>query len=443
MAFAGWGRDNPANMRDILHPDCELIVPESLPYGGTFRGSDAAIAWFTHDLWEWFDEFTSTPEDLIDAGDRIIVPVHVQARRRTAAQWTSTTCGSTSSRRASSPAAASTRTPRRSATPSTQIRNEPRARRHGFEGKITAVESESVIDPHIGGKSQTRSPDATIAALAGRQHGVVSRRQLLELGVGRRAIERRIEGNRLHVVHVGVYAVGHRVLTPHGRWMAAVLGAGPDAVLSHRSAAALWGIRPTSAARVEVTTPRDLRRRTHLHPHRAVLPADEVTRKDGIPVTTPERTLLDLAAVTQRHELDRALDEAEILRLPGPQHLLDRHPHHRGTTNLRALLLHARRSTRSPLEAEFLEFVDDHGFERPETNTIIEGYEVDAVWREQRLIVELDGYATHGTRRAFERDRARDRKLSAKGWRPIRLTSLHPAEADELGMLGAPRISGA
>ena len=81
-AFAGWGRDNPANLRELLHPDCELVVPESLPYGGTFRGADAAIAWFTHELWRWFDEFTSTPEDLIDAGDRIVVPVHVQARAK-------------------------------------------------------------------------------------------------------------------------------------------------------------------------------------------------------------------------------------------------------------------------------------------------------------------------------------------------------------------------
>ena len=81
--FAGWGRDNPAGLRELLHLDCELLVPESLPYGGTFHGAHAAITWFTRDLWRWFDEFTSTPEDVIDAGDRIVVPVHVQARART------------------------------------------------------------------------------------------------------------------------------------------------------------------------------------------------------------------------------------------------------------------------------------------------------------------------------------------------------------------------
>ena len=79
-AFAGWGKDKPANLRELLHPDCELVVPESLPYGGIFRGADAVIAWFTRDLWRWYDEFTSTPEGFIDAGDRIVVPVHVQAR---------------------------------------------------------------------------------------------------------------------------------------------------------------------------------------------------------------------------------------------------------------------------------------------------------------------------------------------------------------------------
>ena len=84
-AFAGWGKDRPANMRELLHPDCVLEVPDSVPYGGTFRGAEAAIAWFTQELWRWFDEFTSTPEDFIDGGDRIVLPVHVQARAKNGA----------------------------------------------------------------------------------------------------------------------------------------------------------------------------------------------------------------------------------------------------------------------------------------------------------------------------------------------------------------------
>ena len=233
-------------------------------------------------------------------------------------------------------------------------------------------------------------------------------------------------------MHSGVYAVGHGVLTRHGRWMAAVLARGARRGLEPPVRRGALGHPADLGGPRGGHDPEGPPPRTTPHPHRAVLPPDERTTKDGIPVTTPARTLLDLAAVTQRHELDRALNEAEIQRLPGPQHLLDRYPRHRGTRNLRALLLNARRSTRSPLEDEFLAFVDAHQLPRPETNVIIEGYEVDAVWREQRLIVELDGYATHGTRQAFERDRIRDRRLAAKGWRTIRLTSRQLAEPGTL-----------
>lgn len=280
------------------------------------------------------------------------------------------------------------------------------------------------VNPHIGGQSQPRSVDALIAQLAARQHGVVDRRQLVELGVTRRAIERRIERGRLHVVHRGVYAVGHRALTQHGRWMAAVLAAGPSAVLSHHSAAALWGIRPTSRTRIEVTVPRTLHATKHLHPHCAVLPQDERTTHQGIPVTTPARTLLDLAATLDLRQLERAFNEAEVLRLTSPtpvEELVQRHQP-RGTTNLRTLLLNARSATRSELEAMFLAFLDRHDLPTPQTNTIIEGTEVDAAWREHGLIVELDGYAHHGTRAAFEADRRRDRRLIAAGWTVLRVT---------------------
>jgi very-short-patch-repair endonuclease len=286
------------------------------------------------------------------------------------------------------------------------------------------VRDETVICPDIRGRSHTRGTDAEVAALAARQHGVVARRQLLGLGLAAGAIDRRIEHGRLHPLHPGVYAVGHRIVSQHGRWMAAVLACGPRAVLSHRSAAALWNIRGTTKSRIDVTVPSDLRRRPGLHPHCAVLPPDEITTHDGIPATTPARTLLDLAAVVPRQTLERALDEAEILRLPGPHTLLDRYPRRRGTKNLRALLREARNPTptRNDFEGRLLTLLDDHGLPRPATNTIIEGKEVDAVWREVKLIVELDGFATHGTRRAFERDRRRDRQLHAAGWRVVRLT---------------------
>ncbi len=296
------------------------------------------------------------------------------------------------------------------------------------------MDHETVICPDIGGKSQSRGIDAAIAVLAERQHGVVARRQLILLGFGGRAIDRRIAQARLHPVHSGVYSVGHRVLSQRGRWMAAVLACGPGAVLSHQSAASLWNIRHTAKGRIDVTTPRDLRPRPGIHPHRAVLPSDEITIHDGIPTTTPARTLLDLAAVVPRQTLERALDEAEILRLPGPAPLLDRYPRRRGAKNLRALLLTSRSPTptRNEFEARFVTLLDEYGITRPEINIIIEGYEVDAAWREARLIVELDGFATHGTRHAFERDRLRDRRLQAAGWRVIRLTWEQLAEADEV-----------
>ena len=296
------------------------------------------------------------------------------------------------------------------------------------------MEDETEIKPAIGAQSRTRRIDEAIAVLAQRQHGVVARRQLIALGLGRRAIAHRLECGRLHLVHRGVYAVGHRVLSQRGRWMAAVLACGEGAVLSHESAAALWTIRGTAKSRIDVTAPRDLRPRPGLQPHRAVLPADELTVHDGIPTTTPARTLLDLAAVVPRQTLERALDEAEVLRLPGPQTLLDRYPRRRGAAALRTLLLTSRSPTptRTELEAKFLAFLDDWGFDRPLINTIVETYEVDAAWRDARLIVELDGFDVHKTRTAFERDRKRDRRLTAAGWRVIRLTWRQLADGEAL-----------
>jgi very-short-patch-repair endonuclease len=276
------------------------------------------------------------------------------------------------------------------------------------------------FEPDSGARPRSRSLDAVTAQLAARQHGVVARRQLLELGFGRRAIGHRVQRGRLHVVHRGVCAVGHRSLTQRSHWMAAVLAAGRDAVLSHHSAAALYGIRPTSRTRIDVTVPRALHKTSYLTPHRAVLAPGETTTHDGIPTTTPARTLHDLAATLNYRQLERAFTEAERLGLTSPTTI---GRGHRGATNLRTLLLKARSPTRSELEAEFLTFLDTFDLPNPRTNTRIEGIEVDAAWHDQKLIVELDGYAFHHTRQAFEHDRHRDRTLTAKGWRVIRITA--------------------
>jgi very-short-patch-repair endonuclease len=256
----------------------------------------------------------------------------------------------------------------------------------------------------------------------------VARTQLAALGVGHGAVDHRLTRRLLHPVHRGVFALGHSVLSREGRWMAAVLAAGPGAVLSYRSAAALWQIRDTARARTEVSAP-GRRRRADIETHRIVLAPDEVTTHCGIPVTTPARTLLDLAAVLTPHQLERALHEAEYRRLASPfplDALIARHPTRRGTVTLRRLLQdlreHGAGVTRSVLEDAFLPFLDAHAFPRPKLNEEIGPYTVDALWPGARLVVELDSRQAHDTRTAFESDRARDRDLTANGYRVLRIT---------------------
>lgn len=228
-------------------------------------------------------------------------------------------------------------------------------------------------------------------------------------------------------MHQGVYAVGHRHLEQRARWLAGVFAAGPGAVLSHRAAGALWRVRPDTI--IEVTCAH--RRGSTLSfvaRRSAALPADEMTVVDGIPVTTMPRTLLDLAAVLPMRPLERAIEQAEVLRLTDALSLgdlVERHPGRRGIRKIRAILARGDLGldvTRSELERRFLEFVRAAGLPRPGVNAIVEGYECDVVWRDELLIVELDGHATHGTDEAYERDRGRDRALAAAGWTVIRVT---------------------
>jgi predicted transcriptional regulator of viral defense system len=295
---------------------------------------------------------------------------------------------------------------------------------------MAAMARPSAVDRHMDEQVRWVGGDDGIAALAARQYGVVARAQLAALGLGRGAIDRRLSRGRLHPLHRGVYAVGHRVVSREGWWMAAVLAAGPGAVLSHRSAAALWGLRGDPATRVEVSVPCKQRSRPGITVHYAPLPADEVTDNDGIPTTTAARTLLDLAAILQPQELERTLEQAEANRLTDHtplDALLTRYPNRQGTKSLRAILHNGRHSanaTRSELEDRFLALLDAHGLPRPEINVWLPdaGVEVDCLWRARRLIAELDSRKHHATTAAFERDRARDRTLQAAGWRVIRIT---------------------
>lgn len=267
--------------------------------------------------------------------------------------------------------------------------------------------------------------------LAERQHGVFARRQLIEFGLGTALVDHWLRRRTIEGVERGVYAFSRELLSREGHWMAAVLAAGPDAVLSHGSAAALWGMRGKLPGPTHVTSPRKLSARPGLVPHCLPFASDEVTTHDGIPTTAPGRTLFDIAHGLRPHELERAMREAEYLRLGGGPSLTALAERYRGRTGMRAVrrLLDAGWSaspTRSELEARFRIFIDEHYLPCPERNALIDlgtgRIEVDFLWRSARLVVELDGYAAHGTRRAFEDDRERDRLLQLAGFRVVRVT---------------------
>jgi hypothetical protein len=198
---------------------------------------------------------------------------------------------------------------------------------------------------------------------------------------------------------------------------AGVYAVGPDAVLSHRSAGALSSIRASARWAIDVTVGRKVPSRDGIDLHHARLEPDEITTIDGIPVTTPARTLVDLAAVLPADQLRRAVKQAQILRLPYPD--LERYRGRRGVAKLpRTDPL----PTRSELEDRFSAFLDAHGLPPALVNAPARGREPDFRWPKAQLIAELDGYDTHGTREAFEDDRTRDRALLVAGWRTIRVT---------------------
>lgn len=256
-----------------------------------------------------------------------------------------------------------------------------------------------------GCERQIARRERELGALAERQHGVAARRQLLAAGLSGRQIERRLETGRLHPLHRGVYAWGRRRLARRGYWMAAVLAHGEDAVLSHRSAAALWGlIRPRSGP-IEVTSLSGRPGRTGIRLHRSRLESGERTLQAEIPVTSVSRTLVDLVGTLNETQLARAFEEADRLRL------LDRHAlasscerakRRPGVTNLRHLLEEARAPAypRTPLEGRFLEFYRAHLAHLPEPHTNV-----------SILDREVDAY-----------DRARDAAFQAAGYRVVRLT---------------------
>lgn len=260
-------------------------------------------------------------------------------------------------------------------------------------------------------KVANRDPDSRIRRIAERQYGVISSKQLRTAGLSPAGITRRVAAGALHHLHRGVYAVGHTALGNEGRWIAAVLSCGDDAVLSHRSAAALWGIGPRqerqrSVEQVDVsvggTSGRARRRGIRLHRSRTLLP-EHRTVHNRIPVTTPARTLDDLRPHVSPARFASVVREAEFRRLPignqGGDH-----------------------AARSELEVRMLSVCRRHRLPRPEVNVSIDPYIVDFLWPDQSLIVEVDGWESHRTRSAFEGDRARDARLAVLGYEVVRFT---------------------
>ena len=282
---------------------------------------------------------------------------------------------------------------------------------------------------------RTRELDSAVAALAGRRHAVFSWAQLAQLGMTSRALQTRVDARRLHRIHRGVYAVVEpKLLRIEGRWLAAVLAIGDGAALSHRSAAALWDLLPATGRTPEVSVARSVRSRADIHIHCVrSLPDEHVTKANAIPCTTVARTIVDLAAVVAPRWLERALGQAEVLRLYDRREIeaiLSANPRRAGHRALRRLLGRSDLSTslpRSDLEERFLALCDAADLPRAELNapfTLPDGteIEIDALWRSAGVAVELDSRRFHSGWVAQLRDRRRDAQLTVAGLKPLRFT---------------------
>jgi Protein of unknown function (DUF559)/Transcriptional regulator, AbiEi antitoxin/AbiEi antitoxin C-terminal domain len=298
----------------------------------------------------------------------------------------------------------------------------------------------------------TRSTlDGRLSDVATGQRGIAGVHQLADIGISPRSASRRAQGNSLHRVHRGVYAVGHRAIGRVGVLQAALLACGEGAVLSHGTAAALWGIWDKWPSLVDVTVPVQRGRKIDgIRCRRCRYPAEEeVTVRSGLASTTPARVLVDLAGILSFVALRRAVEQAAVLKLldvVAVDLAIENGKHRRGVRRLRAILVDWRApgpvpDLRSALEAMLLPRLVAAGLPRPECNASIwldgEQLLVDFFWPEQRLVVETDGGAVHGTPAAFQRDRRRDQLLLANGLRVLRITwvQLRDEPAEVIGRI--------
>ncbi|MFL5860848.1 MAG: hypothetical protein ACJ780_08730 [Solirubrobacteraceae bacterium] len=280
---------------------------------------------------------------------------------------------------------------------------------------------------HGAGPGPARGPEVEveIMALARAQQGHVARWQLVELGVRQGLIAGRLKSGEWSAPHAGVYCIGPRRDDPVSRAAGAVLACGPTAVLSHGSAASIWGFWPRWTFPLEVTsTSRRTRPGITTHRCRTLKPGD-TTRQLGIPSTSPERTILDLAPRLTARKLTRMVNDARLsghLHLAALRDVLTRNPLHPGSKPLKPFAEDAANPTRSTFEDEFLAFIEKHGLPTPLVNTTVNGYEVDVFFPQHDLIVELDGWEFHRDRKAFGDDRERDAENLRAGLRTVRVT---------------------
>ena len=279
----------------------------------------------------------------------------------------------------------------------------------------------------------------------------MSRPQLMKLGLSEKAVRHRVRIGRLIPVHAGVYAVGHLPTLPQDRAVAALLACGPGAVLSHGSAATLWGIRSHWEMPFEVTVA-SLRRPRGVRVHRAKLERRDATRQLGLAVTSPARTVLDVAPRLSDKALARAVNDLRHqnrLRVHELADVLRRFPRSPGAARVRRFVDRPTGPTRSEFEDGFLAFAERFGLPLPQVNARLGRYTADVLFPAERVIVELDGWDFHNSRESFESDRERDAELLARGYVTIRITwerlKQHPAaEAARLhAILRARRVAQA
>jgi very-short-patch-repair endonuclease len=323
---------------------------------------------------------------------------------------------------------------------------------HSDGWKTSRISTESIHRAAEGaiGRWAKGALDRVIVAIAQRQHGVIALWQLVSIGLSKSAVRERISAGRLHRIHRGVYAVGRPDITIKGRWMAAVLACGDGALLSHQSAATLHELLDARAGRIHVTVPR--RRpvaRPGISAHRSTcLAPQDRAEVDGIPCTTVPATLLALASTASRNVLESACSRAEIegvLNFLAIDELLERRRGGPGASRLRAALQvdgQGLDRTKSRLEERFLRLACVTGLPAPAVNAWIpipgEEMQCDFVWHRERLVVEVDGWAAHRTRKAFRGDRRRDRLLRLHDWDILRITG-DDLESDADGVVGTVR----